>query len=70
MYSILMVQIKELKHLSNVSENWDAVTLSQGNIPEQDIPYLVDNLSEIAKKFGTNGVYTKEMIRTVLEYAK
>jgi alcohol dehydrogenase YqhD (iron-dependent ADH family) len=46
------------------------VTLSQGNIPEQDIPYLVDNLSEIAKKFGTNGVYTKEMIRTVLEYAK
>lgn len=46
------------------------VTLSQGNIPEKDIPMLVEKLSIIAGMWGATELYTKEMISTVLENAK
>lgn len=46
------------------------VTLKEGNIPEEDIPMLVEKLSGVAKMWGAESVYTKEMIRTVLENAK
>lgn len=45
------------------------VTLSEGNIPEKDIPMLVDKLSVVAKMWGAESFYTKEMITTVLENA-
>ncbi|BBE17449.1 NADH-dependent butanol dehydrogenase A [Aquipluma nitroreducens] len=46
------------------------VTLKEGNIPEEDIPVLVEKLSVVAKMWGAEGLYTKEMITTVLENAK
>jgi alcohol dehydrogenase YqhD (iron-dependent ADH family) len=46
------------------------VTLKEGNIPEEDIPMLVEKLLRVAKMWGAESVYTKEMIRTVLENAK
>lgn len=46
------------------------VTLKEGNIPETDIPMLVDKLSGVAKMWGAESLYTKDMIRTVLENAK
>jgi Uncharacterized oxidoreductases, Fe-dependent alcohol dehydrogenase family len=46
------------------------VTLSEGNIPEEDIPMLVDKLSGVAKMWGAESLYTKDMIRTVLENAR
>lgn len=45
------------------------VTLSEGNIPEKDIPMLVEKLSIVAKMWGAEALYTKEMITTVLENA-
>lgn len=45
------------------------VTLKEGNIPEKDIPMLVDKLSVVAGIWGATGLYTKEMITTVLENA-
>ncbi|HEY4785761.1 MAG TPA: iron-containing alcohol dehydrogenase [Bacteroidales bacterium] len=46
------------------------VTLKEGNIPEADIPMLVEKLSVVAKMWGAELLYTKEMITTVLENAK
>lgn len=46
------------------------VTLKEGNIPEEDIPMLVDKLLPLAKMWGADKLYTKEMITTVLENAK
>jgi alcohol dehydrogenase YqhD (iron-dependent ADH family) len=46
------------------------VTLSEGNIPESDIPMLVGKLSAVAALWGAESLYTKEMITTVLENAK
>ncbi len=46
------------------------VTLKEGNIPEEDIPMLVEKLSGVAKMWGAEALYTKEMIGTVLENAK
>ena len=46
------------------------VTLSEGNIPESDIPVLVEKLSIVAKMWGAEALYTKEMITTVLENAR
>lgn len=46
------------------------VTLKEGNIPEEDIPMLVDKLSTVAGIWGATELYTKEMIATVLENAK
>jgi len=46
------------------------VTLSEGNIPEGDIPMLVDKLSAVAALWGAEALYTKEMITSVLENAK
>jgi len=46
------------------------VTLKEGNIPEEDIPVLVEKLSVVAKMWGAESLYTKNMIRTVLENAK
>ena len=46
------------------------VTLKEGNIPEADIPMLVEKLSVVAKMWGAEALYTKEMITTVLENAK
>ena len=45
------------------------VTLKEGNIPESDIPMLVDKLYAIAGLWGAQSLYTKEMITTVLENA-
>ena len=46
------------------------VTLKEGNIPEEDIPALVEKLSAVASMWGAENFYTKEMITTVLENAK
>ena len=46
------------------------VTLKEGNIPEEDIPALVEKLSAVASMWGAESLYTKEMITTVLENAK
>lgn len=46
------------------------VTLKEGNIPEEDIPMLVEKLLAVAKMWGAEALYTKEMITTVLENAK
>jgi NADP-dependent alcohol dehydrogenase len=45
------------------------VTLKEGNIPEEDIPMLVEKLSGVAKMWGAEALYTKEMITTVLKNA-
>lgn len=45
------------------------VTLKEGKIPEEDIPVLVDKLSVIAGMMGTTELYTRDMIRIVLENA-
>jgi NADP-dependent alcohol dehydrogenase len=46
------------------------VTLSEGNIPEEDIPMLVDILSDLAVMMRRDNLYTKSMLTTVLEFAK
>ena len=46
------------------------VTLKEGNIPNEDIPVLVEKLSTIAKMWGAETLYSKEMITTVLENAR
>jgi len=46
------------------------VTLKEGNIPEKDIPMLVDKLFIVSGIWGATELYTKEMITTVLENAK
>ncbi len=46
------------------------VTLSEGKIPEKDIPHIVEKLLPIAKMWGADKLYTKEMITTVLENAR
>jgi alcohol dehydrogenase YqhD (iron-dependent ADH family) len=46
------------------------VTLKEGNIPEADIPMLVEKLSVVAKMWGAEALYSKDMIRTVLENAR
>ncbi len=55
-------------------KNWYAkigapVTLSEGKIPEIDIPMLVDKLFAVAGMWGATQLYTKDMIRTVLQNA-
>lgn len=45
------------------------VTLKQGNIPDEDIPVLIDKLYDIAKMWGAETFYTREMITSVLENA-
>lgn len=55
-------------------KNWYAkigapVTLSEGQIPEIDIPMLVDKLFAVAGMWGVTQLYTKDMIRTVLQNA-
>lgn len=46
------------------------VTLSEGNIPEKDIPLLVNKLSALAEELGAQSLYNREMLTTVLENAK
>jgi NADP-dependent alcohol dehydrogenase len=46
------------------------VTLKEGNIPEKDIPVLVEKLYSVASMWGSESLYTKEMISEVLEYAR
>lgn len=55
-------------------KNWYAkigapVTLSESKIPEIDIPMLVDKLFAVAGMWGATQLYTKDMIRTVLQNA-
>lgn len=45
------------------------VTLAEGNIPETDIPMLVDKLEAIGKMWRAESLYTREMIETVLKNA-
>ncbi|MBS3943985.1 MAG: iron-containing alcohol dehydrogenase [Melioribacter sp.] len=46
------------------------VTLKEGNIPEEDIPMLIEKLLVVAKMWGAEKLYTKEMISTVFNNAK
>jgi len=46
------------------------VTLAEGNIPEKDIPVLVEKLQAVARMWGAEDIYTGEMIATVLENAR
>ncbi|WP_423130019.1 hypothetical protein [Gaoshiqia sp. Z1-71] len=46
------------------------VTLKEGNIPETDIPLLADKLLAVAKMWGAEELYTREVITGVLENAK
>ncbi len=46
------------------------VSLKEGNIPETDIPVLIDKLQVVAKMWGAESLYTKDMINTVLENAR
>ena len=46
------------------------VTLKEGNIPEEDIPILVEKLLAVVPMWGSLPVYSKEMIAAVLENAK
>lgn len=46
------------------------VTLAEVHIPAEDIPALVVKLQSVAKMWGAESLYTKEMITTVLENAK
>ncbi len=46
------------------------VSLEEGNIPEEDIPVLVDKLFALAGMMGGESFYTKEMLTTVLENAR
>ena len=46
------------------------VTLSEGNIPEKDIPMLVEKLLVVAKLWGAETFYTQKMITNVLENAR
>ena len=46
------------------------VTLSEGNIPESDIPVLVDKLMAVARFWLGSDYYTREMVISVLEKAK
>ncbi|PZX11748.1 hypothetical protein LX69_03072 [Breznakibacter xylanolyticus] len=46
------------------------VTLKEGNIPETDIPMLTDKLQAVAKLWGAEALYTRDMITGVLENAK
>lgn len=46
------------------------VTLQEGNIPEKDIPVLIEKLLDIAKFWMGNEVYTREMVTAVLENAR
>lgn len=43
--------------------------LSQLNITKDDIPTIVDNVLKNAKLFGMDDVYTKDVIKTILELA-
>jgi len=45
------------------------VTFAEGNIPEADIPALVDRLSGLAKMQKTDRHFTREMLTSVLENA-
>jgi len=46
------------------------VTLNEGNIPENDIPVLVDKLMAVARFWLGSDYYTREMVISVLEKAK
>jgi alcohol dehydrogenase YqhD (iron-dependent ADH family) len=46
------------------------VTLKEVNIPENDIPMLVEKLSAVAAMWGATTLYTPEMIRSVLKNAR
>lgn len=46
------------------------VTLKEGNIPDEDVPMLVEKLFAIATMMGADALYSKEMLTTVFENAK
>jgi alcohol dehydrogenase YqhD (iron-dependent ADH family) len=46
------------------------VTLKEGNIPEEDIPMLVEKLFTLATAMGADVLYSKEMLATVFDHAK
>ncbi len=46
------------------------VTLAEGNIPEADIPVLVEKLLVVAKMWGAESLYTNEMIMEVVMNAR
>lgn len=46
------------------------VTLSEGKIPEADIPVLVQKLRAVAAFWGREEFYSEEMINTIFNYAK
>ncbi len=46
------------------------VTLKEGNIPEEDIPMLVEKLFTLATAMGADVLYSKEMLTTVFDHAR
>jgi alcohol dehydrogenase YqhD (iron-dependent ADH family) len=70
-----MFNVKDADAGIEALKNWYSkigapVTLKEGNIPESDIPMLVEKLSAVAGIWGATELYTKEMITSVLENAK
>ncbi|WP_448789843.1 iron-containing alcohol dehydrogenase [Bacteroides graminisolvens] len=73
-FSRMMFNKQEADAGIEALKNWYAkigapVTLSEGKIPESDIPMLVDKLFAVAGMWGATQLYTKDMIRTVLQNA-
>jgi len=74
-FATKMFDVKDADEGTEALKAWYAkigtpVTLSEGNIPNKDIPVLVEKLSVVAKMWGAEALYTNEMITTVLENAK
>jgi len=46
------------------------VSLREGDIPEEDIPLLVEKLSALATMMRANELYSKEMLETVFDNAR
>lgn len=46
------------------------ITLADANIPESDIPAIVDNCFTMVELFGFGEVFTKDVITGILNYAK
>jgi len=70
-----MFNVKSADAGIDALKNWYSqigapVTLKEGNIPETEIPMLADKLLVVAKIWGAEALYTKEMITSILKNAK
>jgi len=46
------------------------VTLAEGNISEDSIPAITENVMGLAKAWGMDAVYNKETVTDILELAR